>query len=214
MAKIAPPTAERQQEMRVRSLARIDDPDPRVRRRACRTLDDLPLTDDVIAALSAALRDPDPGVRQAALHSLACEACKPDGCSVDVRPLAEPLLGDPSAVVRKAAVGVVYGSQDPDTRPELERMAREDPSRRVREGAQDILDDWVRKDAANATRLALSPEIRARVDRHAGKWVAVVGGSIIAADRFLGQIRRDVRGVGSTDARICWVPEDLARAAL
>lgn len=80
---------------------------PDVRRRCCRLLDDMPLTEESIAGLTTALDDPDPHVRAAALHSLSCVHCKPDRCALDERALLERGAGDPSAIVRGAVLGPI-----------------------------------------------------------------------------------------------------------
>ncbi len=77
----------------------------RVRRACCQLLDDLDFTAESFAALERCLDDPEPRVRRAAVHSLTCERCKPDGCVVDVRRAIERALLDTSADVRKLAIG-------------------------------------------------------------------------------------------------------------
>jgi hypothetical protein len=74
---------------------------PKVRRRSCQLLDDLPLTPESVSALEACTADEDPRVRGAALHTLGCGRCKPDGVCLDQRAIAERAVGDRSAKVRR-----------------------------------------------------------------------------------------------------------------
>jgi HEAT repeat protein len=80
-------------------------PDPAVRRFAARALDHVALEDETVAALVAMIRaETIPKVRSAAVHVLACEGCKPKGCSLSVDVvgvLIDVLLNDPSADVRR-----------------------------------------------------------------------------------------------------------------
>jgi HEAT repeat protein len=93
--------------------------DPTVRRFAARALDHLPLDDKTVEALVAMIRSETiPKVRSAAVHVLACEGCKPDGCSVSVDVvgvLINVLRSDPSAEVRRQTVGGL-GAAAPEER--------------------------------------------------------------------------------------------------
>lgn len=59
-------------ERRVAAIEGLQHPIADVRRRCCQLLDDMKLTEESIAAMTAALDDRDPHVRAAALHSLSC----------------------------------------------------------------------------------------------------------------------------------------------
>jgi hypothetical protein len=72
-------------------LEGLRDPDPKVRRRCARLLDDLAITPESERALREALGDPQPSVRGAAFHALICVACKPEACDVDVRALIDQM---------------------------------------------------------------------------------------------------------------------------
>jgi len=93
--------------------------DPTVRRFAARALDHVALDDETVAALLALIRaETIPKVRSAAVHVLACEGCKPDGCSLRanvVGVLIDVLLNDPSAEVRRQTVEGL-GSAAPEER--------------------------------------------------------------------------------------------------
>jgi HEAT repeat protein len=180
----------------------------RVRRRCCQLLDDLALTDETLTALNERLTDEHPGVRQAALHSLVCEACKPEKCDVDVPAIAESMLSDPSERVRRAAVGSLRRYDGESIVALLQRIAEEDRSQRVRDVANELLRDKARRRAAADAWGSLDDRLRDKTAKHAGKWVAIAGGRVVAADRFGGQIRRDLKGTGHTDASLVWVPPE------
>ena len=78
----------------------------RVRRTCAQLLDRVDLTPESVAALTRALEDEHPQVRRKAVHTLTCENCKPNGCAVDVRPVFERAIGDPSSLVRSMVVHV------------------------------------------------------------------------------------------------------------
>ncbi len=192
----------------------------RVRRRCAQLLDDLTLTDETIAALNASLRDEHPGVRGAALHSLVCVHCKPDACNVDVRTIAMSMLDDPNAEVRRGAVGALHAYHDPagsfddeDTISLLRTIATTDPSTRARDFAVELLRDKERRLSGEAARRALPDELRRKTERHRGKWVAIADGTIISANVFLGQIRRDMKGTGHPDAHVVWVAPEPKTAS-
>jgi hypothetical protein len=180
----------------------------RVRRRCARLLDDLTLTDESIAAMTAALRDDHPGVRQAALHSLVCEHCKPDGCALDVRSIAASMFGDSNAAVRRQAVGAFRSIDGDDVLDVLRRLASADPSARVREMARELIEDSERRIAADAVRRDLSEELRRKTERHPGEWVGIVDGRIITAHRFPGRVRRHIRATPHKEALMVWVRPD------
>ncbi|HEY2174247.1 MAG TPA: HEAT repeat domain-containing protein [Mycobacteriales bacterium] len=87
----------------------VSDPDPAVRFRACRLLDHHELDRSVATRMLAALQDPNKKVRHAALHTLGCEPCKPDGGEcfpVDVAGVTVDVLrNDRSLRVRRSRRG-------------------------------------------------------------------------------------------------------------
>lgn len=169
---------------RLRPLARagLDDPDWRVRRSCARLLDDLALTPASTAALERCLDDPHPLVRRAALHTLSCKHCKPDGCTLDVRPIFERMASDPNRRVRSAVLHPLTWAYDQESwAPELlRRFAERDPSAQLRGVARDFLAVLERRSVSDQRRRQLPPELRAKTERHYGKWVAVSGGAIVA----------------------------------
>src|SRR5947209_4524212 len=78
----------------------------RLRRTCAQLLDRVDLTPESVAALTRALDDEHPQVRRKAVHTLTCEQCKPNGCAVDVRPVFERAIRDPSSLVRSMVVHV------------------------------------------------------------------------------------------------------------
>jgi hypothetical protein len=88
----------------------------------------------------------------------------------------------------------------------LRKIEATDVSARVRTGAQRSIEFFERQRAADAARRASPAALQEKMAKHAGKWVAVADGSIVSADRFEGQLRRDLRGKGASNAIICWVP--------
>lgn len=92
-------------------------------------------TADVLGDLVPLLRDPEMNVRLWAVHSLACDQCKPYECAIDVVPmLVERLEQDASVRVRKMAAAMLcLQPLDPRARPALEAaLAREtDPKMRL-----------------------------------------------------------------------------------
>jgi HEAT repeat protein len=94
-------------------LDQLGDPDPELRRLAAVALDDVLATPEIERALRDAARDRDAKVRRAALHSLVCAHCKPDGClapsAIDI--VIDALLHDPSIRNRRWAAGVTMWQQ-------------------------------------------------------------------------------------------------------
>jgi hypothetical protein len=94
-------------------LVQLSSPLRDVRLAAAAALDDVAATETIERALVAATRDPDAKVRRAAMHSLSCAHCKPDGClgpaAVDV--LIDALLHEPSIRNRRWAAGVTMWQQ-------------------------------------------------------------------------------------------------------
>jgi HEAT repeat protein len=94
-------------------LAQLRAPERDVRLTAAIALDDVAATEEIERARRDAARDPDARVRRAAMHSLSCAHCKPDGClgpgAVEV--LVDALLHDPSIRNRRWAAGVTMWTQ-------------------------------------------------------------------------------------------------------
>lgn len=107
-------------------------PRPRVRVACADFYDHLGREEDV-PVLCEMLDDPVPSVRRQAVHSLACQRCKPAPLQAD---LAETLIGlaldDPTPRVRREAVyGLSTRESDPRIVAALERIAATDPNARV-----------------------------------------------------------------------------------
>lgn len=96
-----------------------------------------------LAALVPLLTDPHPKVRLWAVHSVACEHCKPDvSCPVDVVPLlVERVRDDPSIRVRRMAV-IMLGSEfrDPRALPALEAVLAKETDSKLRRHATAALE--------------------------------------------------------------------------
>ncbi|HVT65787.1 MAG TPA: hypothetical protein VHD81_11580 [Mycobacteriales bacterium] len=122
--------------------AALRHPDPFVRRWCLFFLDHY-ANDESMAVFAAALRDPIEFVRNAALHSLACEACKDEAlCVADVVPgLLEVLRSDPSPELRLKAIPLLMrlASGDGLARQAVETSAEADPDPIVRSAAKDAL---------------------------------------------------------------------------
>lgn len=97
----------------MKELDDLRSPDRDVRLAAAAALDDLPQTPEIEQALLSATRDVDAKVRRAAMHSLTCAHCKPDGCvapqHADV--VIDALLHDPSVRNRRWAAGMTMFAQ-------------------------------------------------------------------------------------------------------
>ena len=128
--------------------------------------------------------DPDPRVRAAALHTLACAHCKPDGVCLDPRAIAERAAGDPSAKVRRGvAMGLSWNRAHSDTwAVELATRFLEDPSAEIRRYAEAALERIARQRRTDDERRTLPDDLRRKTERHPGKWVAVEDGRIVAVD--------------------------------
>lgn len=201
------------EQLRPATIAGTTHADWRVRRNCCRLLDDLTLTQASIRALTACLDDPEPRVRQAALHSLSCVHCKPDGCVLDYRPLFERMVQDPNAKVRAGVVGLLAWNQsfvEPWAVRLLETTAGDDPSAKLQGYARRGLTRIERQRATDAARRSLPPDLRQKTERHPGKWVAIVDGRIVTAHWSPGQIRRHTRAFAHETVDIYWVaPESV-----
>ena len=170
--------------LRPLAVAGTRHPNPRVRRRSCQLLDDLALTPHSIVALESCAADPDPRVRAAALHTLSCEHCKPDGVCLDQRTIAERAASDPSATVRRGvAMGLSWNPKHSDqwaTAVATRFLA--DPSAEIRRYAAAALARIERQRRTDEERRQLPPALKTKTERHLGKWVAIEDGRIVAVD--------------------------------
>lgn len=167
----------------------------RVRRSCARLLDDITLTPESITRLQAALEDEHPKVRRAALHTLSCRHCKPDGCALDERPLLERMADDPSRIVRGMVVTSCWPYDEQWCVDLLAKIANGDPSDDLRTQAQSTLDSLRAKWDSDAARRRLPDDLRTKTERHTGRWVAIRDGRIVAVRN--GQARVFTRAVRS-----------------
>lgn len=194
--------------LRVAALDGLAHESWKVRRRCCRLLDDVMLTEESTAALQARLDDEHPGVRKAAMHSLSCVHCKPDGCALDLRPLLERMSVDFDVNVRQAAIAPLEWNPvfvESWVVALLEHVRHHDPSSRLRESATKGLARIARQERTDAERRQLPQDLRRKTERHVGKWVAVADGRIVSASVSLGTIRKQTREAAQTDAVVYWV---------
>lgn len=123
-------------------VAALEHPDAKVRWWALGYLDHHD-NDASMATFAQALRDPDPHVRTAALHSIACEACKVDElCAVDVVPaLIEVLRHDPEVDLRlRALQQLLYlAGRDDRVRPAIKLASKRDKDPVLRRTANEAL---------------------------------------------------------------------------
>lgn len=130
---------------RARLLEAVSDPDPAVRFWACRLLDHHELDLAVAARMVAAMSDPNKKVRHAALHTLACEACKPadgDCIPIDVIGIVlHTLRTDRSLRVRRAAAAAVMWQNPMERRVRraFGRVLRDETDPELRSKAQRVL---------------------------------------------------------------------------
>jgi len=134
--------------------------DPAVRVGCTRVLDHLvdeASWDDLLTMLD----DDDEEVRVSALHALACDRCKENGCApskASVLPHAmRAMRDDPAPFVRAIAIEVVgrWVHGDDEIAAALERVVREDPDRGVRKKATWFVPGGVRYEKTK-------PKVRAR----------------------------------------------------
>ena len=162
----------------------LESPEWRVRRSCCRILDDLDFTPESLRALEGALDDPDPRVRRAALHTLSCQHCKPNGCALEIQPLFERMARDPSRRVRQAVLNPLgYQRHGPWAERLVEYMAANDASEQLREHARLVLARKALERAADAERRRLPERLRLKTERHPFKWVALDRERLVAGDR-------------------------------
>ena len=162
----------------------------RVRRTCALLLDRVDLTPESVAALTRALDDEHPQVRRKAVHTLTCENCKPNGCAVDVRPVFERAIGDPSVLVRSMVVHLVtLHFFDQQWAVDLvAAVAASDKSANQREWAA----DWIRRLRecwdSDDRRRELEPDVVARTGRHGGRWIVIRDGRVVADAGKAGRI--------------------------
>ena len=154
----------------------------RVRRRSCLLLDDLALTPESIDALEACATDEDPRVRGAALHTLSCEHCKPDGVCLDQRLIAERAANDTNAKIRRGVVMALAWNPklSDDWSVEMATRFLSDRSAEIRRYAQVALDRIESQAKTNEARRELPEPLQRRTERHPGKWVAFRHNAIVA----------------------------------
>ena len=122
--------------------AALHHPDPFARRECLFFLDHY-ANDTSTAVFAEALHDPVDFVRNAALHSIACEACRTtELCTADVVPgIVGVLEGDPSPDLRTKAIPTLLRLASRDSRAwdAIGRAAEHDPDAIVRLAAADAL---------------------------------------------------------------------------
>lgn len=187
-------------------------PNWRVRRGSCRLLDDLTITPDSLMALERCLEDPEPRVRRAALHTLSCQHCKPEGCVVDQRAIFERMIHDRNRRVREGIVGTLgwtaHGQWSLDL---LIKVAADDPSAHLRDLARRGIERMELMRRTNRERQLLPAELRMKTERHRGKWVSISQGRIIATGWGHRHLERAAGRHGYTDVRVYWVEDDENR---
>lgn len=126
-------------------LEAVSHPDPAARFWACRLLDHHELDYAVATRMLAALNDPNKKVRWAALHTLGCEACKPEDSEcfpVDVVAVhLDRLANDRSLRVRRAAAaGLMFQRpMERRVRRAFGRVLRDDTDPELRHKAERAL---------------------------------------------------------------------------
>jgi HEAT repeat protein len=159
----------------------LESPEWRVRRSCCRLLDDLDFMPESLVALQRALDDPDPRVRRSALHTLSCQHCKPSGCALEIEPLFERMVHDPSRRVREAVLNPLgWQRHGPWAERLVEYIASCDPSQKLRAQARRILAEKAVERAANAQRQLLPQHLRLKTERHPFEWVALDRDRLVA----------------------------------
>ena len=119
----------------------LNHPHPRVRV-ACADFYDHLGRDEDVPVLCELLGDPVPSVRRQAVHSLACQRCKPGPLQTD---LTETLIGlalhDPTPRVRREAVyGLWARGADPRSITALEQILQTDTNPKVVREARNSLE--------------------------------------------------------------------------
>jgi hypothetical protein len=162
----------------------------RVRRTCAQLLDRVDLTPESAAALTRALDDEHPQVRRKAVHTLTCENCKPNGCAVEVQPVFERAIGDPSSLVRSMVLHVVtLHFFDQQWAVDLvAAVAVSDKSAKLRESAAAQI-RWLRWHwDSDDRRRELAPDVVARTERHVGRWIVIRDGRVVTTPGKAGRI--------------------------
>ena len=169
-------------ERRAAAIEGLGHQDWRVRRTSALLLDRVDLTAESIAALTRALDDEHLQVRRKAVHSLSCEQCKPGGCAVDVRPLFERVIADPSRHVRGMVVQVctLHFISHQWAVDLVAHVAAADPSAKLRAGAQTAIRQLREQWDSDDRRRTLPPALVRKTERHPGQWVIIRDGRITA----------------------------------
>lgn len=198
-------------ERRAAAIEGLRHPSWRVRRTCAQLLDRVDLTGEALSALTRALDDEHPQVRRKVVHTLSCEHCKPSGCLPDVRAICERAVGDQSALVREMVVHICtlhYFTQQWAI-DLVARVARHDNSAKLRRSAAESIGHLRAQWDSDAQRRQLPTDLVRKTDRHAGTWIAIRDGRIVAAGRGQGRILRRELRAGAT--RYWVAPPDLAR---
>jgi hypothetical protein len=198
-------------ERRAAAIAGLSHESWRVRRTCAQLLDRVELTAEAVAALTRALDDEHPQVRRKVVHTLSCEHCKPGGCLPNVRAICEHAIGDYSALVREMVVHVCSLHYFPQQWAVdlVSRVAADDGSAKLRQGAASCIAYLRSQWDSDAQRRELPADLVRRTEKHAGTWIAIRDGRIVAAGRNQGRILRRELNAGAT--RYWVAPADLAR---
>ena len=172
------------EELMVAVVPGLSDANWRVRKQACALLDDVDFTAASLAGLTACLADEVPEVRRAAMHTLACQHCKPEGCVVDVRGVFERMRDDSSALVRSNVFNPLswWELRHEDWSIGLLHHFADDKSQKIRSGAQRALEEMAERRGSDARRRALPEPLRSKTARHTGHWVWLDDGRIVGVD--------------------------------
>lgn len=191
-------------EIRALAIAGASHQNWRVRRGCCRLLDDLAITPESLAVLERGLQDPEPRVRRAAMHTLSCQECKPEGCVVDSRSIFERMAGDRNRNVRKMVLTSLWSVKGPWVEDLLRRFL-DDPSAGLREKARREVDRLELMRRTNRERQKLPPDLLAKTERHRGRWVGIRDGRIVGVGGQMRTIQRAELRRGQTDLHVYWV---------
>lgn len=186
-----------QAERRAAALDGLRHPSWRVRRTCAQLLDRVDLTAEALAALTRALDDEHPLVRRNAVHTLSCEHCKPNGICPNMQAVCEQAIGDVSVLVREMVVHVCFHRFPTQWAVDLVfGVAANDGSAKLRQTAAHTIEHHRARWETDAQRRQLPEDLVRRTERHAGTWVAIRDGRIVAAGNWNGngrQLRREVR---------------------
>lgn len=167
-------------ERRAAAIEGLGHRDWRVRRTSAFLLDRVDLTPESVAALTRALDDEHLQVRRKAVHALSCEQCKPNSRVVDVRPLFERVIRDPSQLVRGMVMHVcTLHYMDHQWAIDLvARVAAADPSAGLRAFAESEIRRLREVWDSDERRRELPPDLVRKTERHPGRCVAIRDGRI------------------------------------